>query len=436
MNRTLHILLTAISCLAMAVSTTYMISAIVPVIILVVLYIILRSSVEQTFATLLCISYFSACFMIGSLGVFFILPMAAILKFYPKCHYSQGFKIAFILFLCIFSFLEIQYSTIGRLIERLSYLCCFFSLMGAFDVKNYNHKETTYLLLFTLLIINIFAIIMSGGISQFLVDNAGNIRMGDADMDKYQSDTLDGSMGFPIHTILMLSLSLPILMGNAIKKMSKVIIVIIVIAMVFVTFLTTSKVYLLGLAGFVVCTLPVIFKKNGGVIAILVIIFFAVLSTQRWFVDMVYDRYFFRLFEDSGIDITTGRDKIFASCIKYLKENPLFIIFGLGYDSYIEIGRLNKLDFQMSAHNIILDALMGFGLLGCGLMIKATNLMRRTISSTLHAKTSFLSWSPFLCWFLMCQTNTAFWLPKTYFIIPYLIIHTVCYKSLLSNEKF
>lgn len=423
------------SCLAMAVSTTYMISAIVPAIILVVLYIILRSSVEQTFATLLCISYFSACFMIGTLGVFFILPMATIMKFYPKCHYSQGFKIALIIFLCIFSFLEIQYSTIGRLIERLSYLCCFFSLMGAFDVKNYNHKETTYLLLFTLLIINIFAIIMSGGISQFLVDNAVNIRMGDADMDKYQSETLDGAMGFPVHTILMLSLSLPILMSKTTKKYSKVIIASIIIAMVFVTFLTTSKVYLLGLAGFAACTLPVIFKKNGGVIAILVIIFFAVLNTQSWFVDMVYDRYIFRLGDD-GTDVTSGRDEIYASCINYLKGNPLAIIFGLGYDSYIEIGRLNKLAFQMSAHNIILDALMGFGLLGCGLMIKAANLLRQTISSTLHTKSSLLSWSPFLCWFLMCQTNTAFWLPKTYFIIPYLIIHTVCYKSLLSNEKF
>lgn len=435
MNRTLHILLTAMSCLAMAVSTTYMISAIVPAIILVVLYIILRSSVEQTFATLLCISYFSACFMIGSLGVFFILPMAAIMKFYPKCHYPKGFKIAFIIFLCIFSFLEIQYSTVGRLIERLSYLCCFFSLMGAFDVKNYNHKETTYLLLFTLLIINIFAIIMSGGISHFLVENAVNIRMGDADMDKYQSDTLDGAMGFPVHTILMLSLSLPILMSKTTKKYSKVIIASIIIAMVFVTFLTTSKVYLLGLAGFAACTLPVIFKKNGGVIAIVVIIFFAVLNTQRWFVDMVYDRYVFRLGDD-GTEVTSGRDEIYASCINYLTGNPLAIIFGLGYDSYIEIGRLNKLAFQMSAHNIILDALMGFGLLGCGLMIKAANLLRQTISSTLHTKSSLLSWSPFLCWFLMCQTNTAFWLPKTYFIIPYLIIHTVCYKSLLSNEKF
>lgn len=435
MDRTLHILLTAMSCLAMAISTTYMISAIVPAILILVLYIIMRSSVEQAFVTLLCISYFSACFMIGSIGVFFVLPMAAILKFYPKCHYSQGFTVAFLLFLFIFSFLEIRYSTPGRLLERVSYLCCFFSLMGAFDVNKYNHKDTTFLLLFTLLIVNIFAIIMSGGISQFLVDSAVNIRMGDADMDKYQSDTLDGSMGFPVHTIVMLSLSLPILMGNATKKFYKVIISSILIAMVFVTFLTTSKVYLLGLMGFALCTLPVIFKKNGGVIALFFIIIFAVLNTQDWFVEMVYDRYIFRLGDDAT-DATSGRDEIFASCIKYLIDNPLAIIFGLGYDSYIEIGRLNKLAFQMSAHNIILDALMGFGMLGCVLMVKAANFMRRKISSTLHTKSSLLSWTPFICWFLMCQTNTAFWLPKTYFIIPYLIIHTVCYKSLLSNEEY
>lgn len=422
------------SCLAMAVSTTYMISAIVPAIILVVLYIILRSSVEQTFATLLCISYFSACFMIGSLGVFFILPMVATMKFYPKCHYSQGFTVAFLIFLFIFSYLEIQYSTPGRLLERVSYLCCFFSFIGAFNVNDYNHKNTTFLLLFTLLIVNIFAIIMSGGISQFLVESAINVRMGDADMDKYQSDTLDGSMGFPVHTIVFLSLSLPLLMGNAIKRNTKFIIGIIVIAMVFVTFLTTSKVYLLGLAGFVVCTLPVLFKKNGGIIALLAIIIFTVLNSQKWFIEMVYDRYIFRLGDDAS-DATSGRDEIFSSCIKYLKENPLALIFGLGYDSYIEIGKINKLAFQMSAHNIILDALMGFGLLGCGLMVKSVNLMRKTISSTLHSNSSILSWTPFLCWFLMCQTNTAFWLPKTYFIIPYLIIHTVCYKSLMSYDK-
>ena len=435
MNRTLHILLTAISCLAMAVSTTYMISAIVPAILLVVIYIIFRSSVEQTFATLLCISYFSACFMIGSLGVFFILPMVATMKFYPKCHYSQGFTVAFLIFLFIFSYLEIQYSTPGRLLERVSYLCCFFSFIGAFNVNDYNHKNTTFLLLFTLLIVNIFAIIMSGGISQFLVESAVNIRMGDADMDKYQNDTLDGSMGFPIHTIVMLSLSLPILMGNATKIFYKVIISSILIAMVFVTFLTTSKVYLLGLMGFALCTLPVIFKKSGGVIVLFFIIIFAVLNTQDWFVEMVYSRYILRIGDDATV-ASSGRDEIFASCIKYLIDNPLAIIFGLGYDSYIEIGRLNKLEFQQSAHNIILDALMGFGMLGCVLMVKAANLMRRKISSTLHIKSSLLSWTPFICWFLMCQTNTAFWLPKTYFIIPYLIIHTVCYKSLLSNEEY
>ena len=99
MDRKLHILLTAMSCLAMAISTTYMISAIVPAILILVIYIIMRSSVEQAFVTLLCISYFSACFVIGSIGVFFVLPMAAILKFYPKCHYSQGFTVAFLLFL-------------------------------------------------------------------------------------------------------------------------------------------------------------------------------------------------------------------------------------------------------------------------------------------------------------------------------------------------
>ena len=150
---------------------------------------------------------------------------------------------------------------------------------------------------------------------------------------------------------------------------------------------------------------------------------------------MVYGRYFFGIVEDSGVDITTGRSEIFASCIKYLIEHPLAIIFGFGYDSYIEIGRLKKLAFQQSAHNIILDAVMGFGLLGCGLMVKAVNNMRKRISSTLQSKSSLLSWTPFLCWFLMCQTNTAFWLPKTYFIIPYLIIHTVCYKSLMSYDK-
>ena len=168
---------------------------------------------------------------------------------------------------------------------------------------------------------------------------------------------------------------------------------------------------------------------------IFLIIIFAILNTQDWFVEMIYDRYIFRLGDDIT-DATSGRDEIFVSCIKYLMGNPLAIIFGLGYDSYIEIGRLNKLAFQMSAHNIILDALMGFGLLGCSLMVKAVNLMRQKISSTLHSKSSLLSWTPFLCWFLMCQTNTAFWLPKTYFIIPYLIIHTVCYKSLLSNEEY
>ena len=286
-------------------------------------------------------------------------------------------------------------------------------------------------------VVNFFAIEMSGGLTGFLVQSAmDNLRMGDADMDKYASDTLDGAMGFPIHTILMMSLSLPFFINKGIRVLSKVLLSLILLVFFLVTFLTTSKVYLLGLATFGICLLLHIVKgKNRIAIIFIIILFFLILSTQSWFFDLVYERYAYRI-EDTDTDVTSGRTDIYKSCIDYLSDNFLALLFGSSYDGYLEIGRLLNKDFKMSAHNIILDGLMSFGLYGCSLLLISVKQLNKKARLYIKSKASLLGWLPIICWFVMCQTNTTFYLAKTYPLIPFLVIHIHFWKQLTGTKAY
>ena len=414
----------------MAVSTTYVIMAIVPLVLLLAIYLIIVGTREQGFTTILCLSYFSACFTVGSVGLYFIIPFVGFLKNISHCRFNKVYLFCILISLLIFSVWELSYSTPGRLLERLSYLLYFFTLLSAINPSGYNHTDTVMIFIVVLAIVNIFAIQMSGGIAQFLVENAVNIRMGDADMDRYKTDTLDGSMGFPIHTILMMSLSYPIFLGKQINLLWKSLLGLGLIIMIVVTFLTTSKVYLLGLATFSLCIIPVLLKNRRGIIITILVAVFIFLHTQSWLSEMVYDRYYYRLFEDTGTDITSGRSDIFKSCIKFLAENPLELFFGMGYDSYVEYGRRHNLAFQFSAHNIFLDGLMTYGIYGCLLFIIALNSTRQRFKRIYKTKGAIIGWIPLVCWVVMCTTNTPFYLAKTYTVLPLLIFHTVCYREL------
>ena len=80
---------------------------------------------------------------------------------------------------------------------------------------------------------------------------------------------------------------------------------------------------------------------------------------------------------------------------------------------------------------------MSFGLIGTILILKGVNHLRIYAKSFTRYSASILGWMPFLCWFTMSQTNTTFILPKTYFVLPFLVLHIYYYNELLikkSNE--
>ena len=91
---------------------------------------------------------------------------------------------------------------------------------------------------------------VQGGSLEALVytSYAGEMRLGEADTDEGQKNQLDGAMGFPIYTLTIVSLLIQMLMTRRFRLWQKALCLALIVGLFFITFLTVSRVYILGLA--------------------------------------------------------------------------------------------------------------------------------------------------------------------------------------------
>ena len=85
--------------------------------------------------------------------------------------------------------------------------------------------------------------------------------------------------------------------------------------------------------------------------------------TESELINKVFSNLQLRL--DDGMEkYSGGRADIWLSCIRYLFEHPLRLIFGMGTSNYVAIGAKIGAHFEAGAHNLFIDFLMSWGLIG------------------------------------------------------------------------
>ena len=154
-------------------------------------------------------------------------------------------------------------------------------------------------------------------------------------------------------------------------------------------------------------------------------------------VEDIVDAFIFRIGDTRDIDtLTTHRSPIYADIIKYWGNNISCVLFGAGKEAYPEIGRLKNLEFSMEAHNIILDCIMAYGMIGFTLIIGLCNsiiIRVRRMNKRYHL--TMLGALPLICWFIMSQTNSAFSVSHTYLWLPYLVLFMILNKDIIDNKQ-
>jgi O-antigen ligase len=134
---------------------------------------------------------------------------------------------------------------------------------------------------------------------------------------------------------------------------------------------------------------------------------------------MVLDKFAAR---NSSDDISTGRFDIYLSCINYLKDNLKGLFLGEGIEGYLQIGKNSNLYFQISAHNLYLDALMSFGIIGCTAIFVSYKYYISKINRGKKMNLTLLM--PFIVYLVMVNTGGSFGDYKTYMYLLYFPVYS------------
>ena len=373
---------------------------------------------------------------IGGIATDFIVQGAALIKLFMSR--SRGIKPSLLmsffiaLFLLIWFIHDIQYKTLAASFFPLLVPLYTFSLINNKPFNRYDGYFAMWVIIVSTLIAMICVFMVQGGnIDAFLyTDYAGEIRLGEGSVDEGQKNQLGGAMGFPIYTLTIVTLLIQMLMTRKYKLWKKLSIIILIGVLFFITFLTVSRVYLLGLATMIVI-LALHLMRSRSTFAIvgfaLTIIFIIGLASiyMSDYIDTVIFNYTGRIEGDGGQAGMGIRGLIYDDCLKYLSNNIECTLIGKGNGAYPLIGDAMGSLMSYSAHNIILDALMSFGILGSILLIIIYLKAYKIESLRLGIKWSLFRIMPFIVIFIMWQTGSPFLQDKTYIIIMFFMLNII-----------
>lgn len=375
----------------------------------------------QNLYLLIALIPFYTSLSVGHMSFYGIFPFIASVKILQE---NKPFGLGFLLccYVVIVLFLHDRTETSLMNIFNLGSFLFYVSVAAyMLDLKKYDYRYSLGILLMAVIISQISIYIVQGGnIDAFFEER--DLRLGEGDVEKGQKNRLGGAMGFPIYSMLVISSLCVYLKNFSVNTWMKIMSVLIILMEFFVTFFTISKVYLLGLSSFAVVTLIYdvrffSFKRTFVVMLSLVLVavlFLFVLGDTTQFFISNYER---RLF---SIEITSGRSYIYDDVILYLSQNISSLLFGEGRWGYTNIGLDYNYAFKMSAHNIVLDGIMIYGLLGMAVIAG----MYCTFLKKYHIrKIDVFDMSPLICWLMMNMTASTFIVEKNYIMVVVLLLN-------------
>lgn len=395
---------------------------------------------------LIALCPFYASLRIGNLYVGFIIPLLIIGKLLirPSKKHSPVLIILSSVFFIIWLFHDIQFVTFATGFFRLLVPICIFIYIYRGKFKEYDGYYAMWIVVATTLISMICIFMVQGGsIDAFIsASYVGEMRLGEADTDDGQKNQLGGAMGFPIYTIIIVSLLLQMLLTRKFKLWVKASIVSIIVILFFITFLTISRVYLLGLVTLSLLLVLHMSKSRsfstvigllGGSMLLLV---FASLYLDNYINDII-DNYLYRIAGDSGNSGTGIRGLIYNDCIYFLTEDIECLLIGKGSTAYPLLGQSLGRLFGMSAHNIILDAIMSFGLYGLFLLLYMYWYTYKKEEARTYINWSIFRIIPLACYIMMNMTATPFLLDKTYPMLLFMVLNiNHCTDNTKYNPKW
>lgn len=364
----------------------------------------------------------------------FIIPLFAIGKLLssPSKNNNPNLVVFMILFLTIWFIHDIQYQTFAMTIFSLLVPCYVFLFVLTKNWQEYDGYYAMWLVIATTLVAMACVFMVQGGsLESFIYTSyAGEMRLGEADTDEGQKNQLDGAMGFPIYTLTVVTLLIQMLMTRHFKLWKKALCIALIFGLFFITFLTVSRVYILGLATMVLLLFMHVMssKSKSTIFGILLGCMVVVLIAFNYlanYMDIVFNNYLGRMETDGGQGGTGIRGIIYKDCLEYLMNNVECLLIGKGNGAYPLIGAQLHRPFSMSAHNMIIDGLMSFGIIGSIFIFIIYKNIYKIDQNKYGIKWTIFRVMPLLCVCMMYQTASPFLLDKFYPFLMFLVLNII-----------
>lgn len=401
--------------------------------IAVISFLILSSDINVAFYTILATVFMWDAVKVNGVLMGFFFSFLFICKSFmnKRNNLERNSIILLVLFVIIFFLNDLIRCTFSNIINDMMRLLLLFACLKAIKIESYNHRYAVFLMITALIITQVFAFLVTG-IESILDTSVSYYRIGESEDD--EMNVFGGAMEFPIFSIIIMTISLPYLTGNYLSLLKKIGLSLVVLITFMAAMFSASRVFLLGL--FVMCCMLFFSypskRKILIMLGIVVALIIVVMNTD--IVQLAIMRYTFRQ-ENLSDDLSNGRQEIWMSIVDFLLYNPHRLLIGCGYRGYLLLGSEERLPFAGSAHNIILDGIMAYGLFGISVMMMTLEDLRKRLKHVWKSNVSILSSMPFVCWFAMCMTNSTFLIYKTFVLIPFFLLHAYTYKQLIIKEN-
>lgn len=343
------------------------------------------ATVGNVFCLLCGLSMFEAVFSIQGNNAWFIILLIFVVKIIinNKMIIDAMSVCSCILLCCMEVVLDFN-AGFGQIVVTVS--CIVFVFLSFTNISKINAHiyDIIYALSVAFWGVVYYVITKEGGIGRYIssfMSASYAYRFGHA-----YGETVGGAMAIPLYASMIVSCIVTyFLLEKGIRAKHKIFSIVTMSISLIVGAMTVSRSFYLCLI--LVFFLFLLFRSKGrelskfGIAFVILIVIAIVVFTQADIVDKLFESLQLRM--DAGVEKGTGgRTDIWKSCIAYLLDNPIRLLFGSGATNYKLIGEARNEMFSAGAHNLILDLLMSWGILGfVTLMAVFGSALKRIIES-------------------------------------------------------
>ncbi len=404
--------------------------------IIIAIVVMLFSKKENAYYLLIQIAAFESMIIINNRNVFSIL----VLIFCFKLVFSKkAAKMNYIAFLSVLLLFLLEFINDNPLLSGASPFSFInvssFLLLFILWISNIDSMEidtTKFVLCFNICVVIIIGVsfLSYGSILQFIRASKEAEYVYRLGTETHSS--LAGAMGIPLFAAICVSVNIIFLIVNkSSSKQTRLFSIISICISVFGAVLSFSRSFYLCMIAFF--GLLILFsigekkqrKKGFFVICITIIavICFLTMDGFEWIISNVIKR----SEEDSGVGI---RGEIWISCLRYLSTHTRALLFGLGTINYPNIGKNIDELFSLSAHNLVFDIIMSYGVVGLIAICVLIRLAKLKLSRSYGNLTSKYCILPLLTFLTYGLTALRTFSGKTWIYFIMLMTFTyICGKN-------